>query len=160
MRIKRATKLNVQSSRSHCLFQIVIESDKADQNGMLKRAKLNIGDLAGSEKLNTDDLPDERHINELKNINKSLTTFGKIIQILSSGKKEHIPYRESKLTRLLEDSLGGNTRTCLIATLSPTIDHLDDSISTLKFAERAKCIQVKVSKNEILAVNDELVKKL
>lgn len=97
---------------------------------------------------------------ELKNINKSLTTLGKIIQILSSGKKKHIPYRESKLTRLLEDSLGGNTRTCLIATLAPTIDHLEESISTLKFAERAKFVQVKVTKNEINATDDELVKKL
>lgn len=63
----------------------------------------------------------------------------------------HVPFRESKLTRLLQDSLGGNTRTCLIGTVSPTIDFIDETISTLKFTDRAKKISMKISKNEINA---------
>jgi hypothetical protein len=90
-------------------------------------------------------------LSELKNINLSLTTLGKVIQILSSGKTDHVPFRESKLSRLLEDSLGGNTRTCLIATISTSIELVDESISTLKFAERAKTIKTTVVKNEVNA---------
>jgi hypothetical protein len=90
-------------------------------------------------------------LSELKNINLSLTSLGKVIQILSSGKTDHVPFRESKLTRLLEDSLGGNTRTCLIATISTTLEYVDESISTLKFAERAKSVRLTVIKNEINA---------
>jgi len=69
----------MNSSRSHSLFQIVIESDVADEKGMLKRAKLNIGDLAGSEKISLEEFPNAVHMNELKNINLSLTTLGKVI---------------------------------------------------------------------------------
>jgi kinesin family member 5 len=107
---------------------------------MLKRAKLNLCDLAGSEKINKDEEMEAKHLLELKTINLSLTTLGKCISSLSKksrgglvpihsvqsfskkSKKEHIPYRESKLTRLLQDSLGGNTKTCLIATISPISD--------------------------------------
>lgn len=80
---------------------------------------------------------------ELRNINLSLTTLGKVIQILSKSGGDsnvHYPFRESKLTRLLQDSLGGNTETYLIATISPTADCIDETIGTLKFADRAKCI--------------------
>ena len=97
-------------------------------------------------------------MNELKNINLSLTCLGKVISHLAKQSKQtsgasdtHIPFRDSKLTRLLQDSLGGNTRTCLIATVSPTIDFIDETISTLKFADRAKAVSMKVTKNEINA---------
>jgi hypothetical protein len=73
----------MQSSRSHSIFQILIESDEADDHGMLKRAKLNIGDLAGSEKIYLEEFPSAQHLNELKNINLSLTTLGKVISKLS-----------------------------------------------------------------------------
>jgi hypothetical protein len=76
---------------------------------------------------------------ELKTINLSLTSLGKVIQSLAQGKKSaHIPYRDSKITRLLQDSLGGNTKTTLIAAVSPVIDNIEETISTLKFADRAK----------------------
>lgn len=128
---------------------------------MLKRAKLNIGDLAGSEKIFLEEFPNAQHLNELKNINLSLTTLGKVISKLAKHKaSSHVPFRDSKLTRLLQDSLGGNTRTCLIATISPTIDSLDETISTLKFADRTKSVSTQVRKNEISAQDDALVTKL
>ena len=102
IRAKRTTRLNITSSRSHSLFQLLIESDEADENGMLKRAKLNIGDLAGSEKIYLEEFPSAQHLNELKNINLSLSTLGKVISKLSKKKtQQHVPFRDSKLTRLL-----------------------------------------------------------
>jgi Kinesin motor domain len=79
-RVKRATKMNVKSSRSHSLFQLLIETDHVDAKGMLKRSKLNLGDLAGSEKINKDEEMQAKHMLELRNINLSLTTLGKVIQ--------------------------------------------------------------------------------
>jgi hypothetical protein len=152
IRLKRATRLNMQSSRSHSIFQLVIESDEADEKGMLKRAKLSIGDLAGSEKIYLEEFPSAQHLNELKKINLSLTTLGKVISKLSKkSAAPHVPFRDSKLTRLLQDSLGGNTRTCLLATISPTIEYIDETLSTLKFADRTKFVTMKVTKNEINA---------
>jgi hypothetical protein len=113
---------------------------------MLFRGKLNLCDLAGSEKIGKEEgRMDEKHMLELKTINLSLTSLGKVIQSLAQGKKaSHIPYRDSKITRLLQDSLGGNTKTTLIAAVSPVIDNIEETISTLKFADRAKQIMVKV----------------
>ena len=103
----------------------------------------------------------QQHLLELKRINLSLSCLGKVIQSLAQGKKaSHISYRESKITRLLQDSLGGNTKTALIATVSPIIDHSEETISTLKFADRAKKIMTKVTANEISKADDELVLKL
>jgi hypothetical protein len=85
---------------------------------------------------------------ELKTINLSLSCLGKVIQSLAQDKKNSfIVYRDSKLTRLLQDSLGGNTRTTLIAAVSPLIEHSEETISTLKFADRAKLILQKVNAN-------------
>jgi kinesin family protein 3/17 len=97
--------------------------------------------LAGSEKIKKDEEMNSMHFAELRNINLSLTTLGKVIHALTSQTKLPIPYRESKLTRLLQDSLGGNTQTFLFATLSPSVDCLEESQSTLKFAERAKHVK-------------------
>lgn len=83
-RIKRTTKMNIHSSRSHSLFQLLIETDKVDSKGMLKRSKLNLGDLAGSEKINKDEEMQAKHMLELRNINLSLTTLGKVIGQLST----------------------------------------------------------------------------
>ena len=79
--------MNIQSSRSHTIFQFLLESDKVDQNGMIKRSKLNLGDLAGSEKIDKDEEIRSKHFQELRNINQSLTTLGKVIQILAKGDK-------------------------------------------------------------------------
>ncbi len=102
---------------------------------MLRRAKLNLCDLAGSEKLDKREEIGKAHFSELKNINLSLTTLGKVISCLAKsgpglinktkGQVPFIPYRESKITRLLQDSLGGNTVTCLIATVSPILNNHD-----------------------------------
>ena len=77
--------MNIKSSRSHSLFQILIETDQVDAKGMLKRSKLNLGDLAGSEKVNKDEEMQAKHMLELRNINLSLTTLGKVIQLLSQA---------------------------------------------------------------------------
>ena len=129
---------------------------------MLFRGKLNLCDLAGSEKISKDEgKMDEKHLLELKTINLSLTSLGKVIQSLAQGKKAaHIPYRDSKITRLLQDSLGGNTKTTLIAAVSPVIDNIEETISTLKFADRAKQIMVKVQANEMAATDDAYIQKL
>ena len=103
---------------------------------ILKKAKLNLCDLAGSEKWNKDYKMSKKHIKELKNINLSLTCLGKVISALSK-KKIYIPFRESKLTRILQESLSGNNFTTLIATISPLECYLSETISTLKFASKA-----------------------
>jgi hypothetical protein len=106
---------------------------------MLIRGKINLCDLAGSEKIHKDEAMDSQHLLELKTINLSLSCLGKVISSLALGKKAgHISYRDSKVTRILQDSLGGNTRTTLIAAVSPLMDHSEETISTLKFADRAK----------------------
>ncbi|CDW90867.1 kinesin motor domain containing protein [Stylonychia lemnae] len=185
-RITRQTKKNMLSSRSHSIFQMLIENEKPDARGFIKRAKLNLCDLAGSEKIHgllNDQIESNAHLSELKTINLSLTTLGKVISALCKESKAnrkaeminapkllkkgdhhlnkiHIPYRDSHLTRILQDSLGGNTRTVLIATVSPIIDNIDESISTLKFADRAKQVMTNVKVNEINAHDDALVQKL
>ena len=124
---------------------MLVESDTADEKGMLFRGKLNLCDLAGSEKIHKDENMAQQHLLELKTINLSLSSLGKVISALAQGrKKDHISYRDSKITRLLQDSLGGNTKTTLIATINSMSDFASETISTLKFADRAKQIMVKV----------------
>jgi kinesin family protein 3/17 len=136
-----------------------VEFDKANKKGVFKRAKINLCDLAGSEKF--DSLMQNAHLKEMTNINRSLSTLGKVISALGSSKsKSHIPYRESKLTRLLQDSLGVNTRTLLIATVNPSSSCVEETVSTLKFADRAKQVMVYLKKNEVSATNNDLVAKL
>lgn len=160
-RITRQTRSNIHSSRSHTIFQLLIEANRPNARGMLMRGKLNLCDLAGSEKIHKDDIMGQQHLLELKTINLSLSCLGKVIQSLAQGKSNvHISYRDSKITRLLQDSLGGNTRTTLIAAVSPLIDHSEETISTLKFADRAKKIMTKVSANQVSAADDALVVKL
>lgn len=98
---------------------------------------------------------EQQHLLELKTINLSLSCLGKVIQNLAQGKKNTFTsYRDSKITRLLQDSLGGNTKTTLIAAVSPLVDHSEETISTLKFADRAKLILTKVSANAISQADD------
>lgn len=95
---------------------------------------------------------------EHKSINMSLSTLGKVISALAKSSLNNIPFRESKLTRLLKDSLGGNTKTILIATASPLYASIEETISTLKFADRAKQVMVKASVNEVSQQDDAVVK--
>jgi hypothetical protein len=153
-RIIRQTKLNMFSSRSHTVFQLLITNTKGECKS---KAKFNLCDLAGSEKVSSEIAMNIKHLAELRSINLSLTTLGKVISALST-KTMHVPYRDSKLTKILKDSINGSTRTCLIATISPTIDCIEESISTLTFANKSKKVRINAVKNEI--TEDPQVKRL
>ncbi|KAL7995886.1 putative kinesin-like protein [Plasmopara halstedii] len=160
-RAVRSTHMNQVSSRSHSVFQLLLEQRRKD--GTVLKSKFNLVDLAGSEKWNLNTDMQENHITEMTNINLSLHTLGRCIASLSSKSTKgstHVPYRDSKLTRLLQDSLGGNTKTKIIATLSPSLDCVDESISTLKFADRAKKVMVTVRVNEQREIDPAYVEKL
>jgi kinesin family protein 5 len=135
--------MNLVGPRSHSVFVLTVKQKLP--NGTTKGGKLNFIDLAGSEKIAKTGASGDT-LEEAKKINQSLSALGMVIKALADG-KPHIPYRDSKLTRLLQDSLGGNTKTTLIIALSPADDNIDESISTLNFAKRAKTIKnvVKVS---------------
>jgi kinesin family protein 11 len=135
---KRATaetKCNAASSRSHCVFTLTI-TIKELWNGqdMLRIGKLNLVDLAGAECVGRSGATDKR-AREAGNINQSLLTLGRVITALVD-KSHHIPYRDSKLTRLLQDCLGGKTKTCIIATVGPSPSALEETLSTLEYANR------------------------
>lgn len=142
------TLLNKQSSRSHSIFSITIHIKELTHEGeeMIKIGKLNLVDLAGSENISRSGARDGR-AREAGEINKSLLTLGRVINALveHSG---HVPYRDSKLTRLLRDSLGGKTKTCIIATISPSVYCLEETLSTLDYAHRAKNIRNKPEVNQ------------
>ncbi|XP_067124591.1 kinesin-like protein KIF11 [Centruroides vittatus] len=135
-----ATMLNATSSRSHTVFSITMHVKETTNNGdeLLKTGKLNLVDLAGSENIGRSGAIDGR-AREAGNINQSLLTLGRVITSLVE-KAPHIPYRESKLTRLLQDSLGGRTKTSIIATISPAQSNVEETLSTLDYAHRAKKI--------------------
>ncbi|PSR98522.1 Kinesin-like protein [Actinidia chinensis var. chinensis] len=137
------TLLNKQSSRSHSLFSITIHIKEATPEGeeLIKCGKLNLVDLAGSENISRSGAREGR-AREAGEINKSLLTLGRVINALVEH-LVHIPYRDSKLTRLLRDSLGGRTKTCIIATVSPAVHCLEETLSTLDYAHRAKNIKNK-----------------
>lgn len=145
-----ATKCNDLSSRSHTVFTITAYVKKTNEAGvedLVSAGKLNLVDLAGSENIQRSGAENKRAA-EAGLINKSLLTLGRVINALVD-RSSHIPYRESKLTRLLQDSLGGRTKTCIIATLSPSKSNLEETISTLDYAFRAKDIRNKPQLNAI-----------
>lgn len=169
-----STKLNEMSSRSHAIFQLIVErqlpatGDGAISNGAARGAhppprpsravcsgKLNLVDLAGSERVHVTGATGVR-LEESKKINQSLSTLGNVIAALTepsrsrSRDRGHIPYRDSKLTRILEDSLGGNCKTTFFAMISPAAEAFSESLSTLKFANRAKRVRNLPSVNEDL----------
>ena len=149
-RKKRTTNKNEMSSRSHTIF-IINYTNISKQI----RSKVNLCDLAGSERYDTKETYKTIHINELKSINKSLSILGNVISALGSKKKNvHVPYKESKLTHLLMDSLGGNCKTILIATISPDERNFEESYNTLLFADRAHNVMTKVSVNELVTQLD------
>ncbi|XP_038070916.1 kinesin-like protein KIF11-A [Patiria miniata] len=135
-----ATLMNATSSRSHSVFTVTIhiKENSVDGEELLKTGKLNLVDLAGSENIGRSGAVDKR-AREAGNINQSLLTLGRVITALVEH-APHVPYRESKLTRLLQDSLGGRTKTSIIATISPSICNLEETLSTLDYAHRAKNI--------------------
>lgn len=146
-----ATKCNDLSSRSHTVFTITTYVKKSNENGVdafVSAGKLNLVDLAGSENIQRSGAENKRAA-EAGLINKSLLTLGRVINALVD-RSSHIPYRESKLTRLLQDSLGGRTKTCIIATISPAKSNLEETISTLDYAFRAKNIRNKPQLNPMV----------
>ncbi|KAJ6765704.1 KINESIN FAMILY MEMBER 1A [Salix purpurea] len=157
-----ATNMNRASSRSHSVFTCIIESKWESQGVIHHRfARLHLVDLAGSERQKSSRAEGER-LKEATNINKSLSTLGLVIMNLvsiSNGKPHHVPYRDSKLTFLLQDSLGGNSKTIIIANISPSLCCSLETLSTLKFAQRAKFIKNNAIVNED-ASGDVIVMRL
>lgn len=151
-----ATKCNDLSSRSHTIFTITVFTKRTTESGedYVSSGKLNLVDLAGSENIGRSGAENKRAA-EAGLINKSLLTLGRVINALVD-KSSHIPYRESKLTRLLQDSLGGRTKTCIIATVSPVKSNLEETISTLDYAFRAKNIRNKPQINSLVSKNKHL----
>ncbi|MCJ1463727.1 kinesin motor protein cin8 [Pseudocyphellaria aurata] len=146
-----ATKCNDLSSRSHTVFTVTVYIKRTAENGedFVSAGKLNLVDLAGSENIKRSGAENKRAA-EAGLINKSLLTLGRVINALVE-RGSHIPYRESKLTRLLQDSLGGRTKTCIIATVSPAKSNLEETISTLDYAFRAKHIRNKPQVNQMIS---------
>ncbi|MGH0156332.1 UNVERIFIED_CONTAM: hypothetical protein FKN15_035612 [Acipenser sinensis] len=143
------TNMNEHSSRSHAIFVITIECSETgiDSENHIRVGKLNLVDLAGSERQSKTGVQGER-LKEATKINLSLSALGNVVSALVDGKSTHIPYRDSKLTRLLQDSLGGNAKTIMVATLGPASYNYEESLTTLRYANRAKNIKNKPRVNE------------
>jgi hypothetical protein len=160
------TTMNQESSRSHCIFTVYVEigENMEDQkNKKIKAGKLNLVDLAGSERQSKTGATGNR-LDEAKKINLSLTALSNVINSLVEN-KQHVPYRDSKLTRLLQDSLGGNTKTVMIAAVSPSSFNYDETLGTLRYAARANAIKNAPKVNEdpkdaLLRQYEEEIKKL
>lgn len=148
-RATAATNMNLESSRSHSVFVITI-SQKDTVTGTQKSGVLYLVDLAGSEKVGKTGASGQT-LEEAKKINKSLSALGMVINSLTDGKSSHIPYRDSKLTRILQESLGGNSRTTLIINCSPSSYNDAETVSTLRFGMRAKNIKNKAKINAELS---------
>ncbi|KAL2972179.1 hypothetical protein AAZX31_15G239900 [Glycine max] len=137
------TQMNVASSRSHCIYIFTIQQEFLSRDKRTRFGKLILVDLAGSEKVEKTGA-EGRVLEEAKTINKSLSALGNVINSLTcglQGKASHIPYRDSKLTRILQDALGGNARTALLCCCSPSAFNASESLSTLRFGARAKHIK-------------------
>lgn len=132
-----ATLMNQDSSRSHAIFSIYVETEF---EGNIRAGKLHLVDLAGSER-QSKTMASGIRLKEAAKINLSLSALGNVISALVDGKAKHIPYRDSKLTRILQDSLGGNTKTLMVACISPADNNYEETLSTLRYANRAKKIK-------------------
>ncbi|GAA5923779.1 uncharacterized protein JCM15063_003761 [Sporobolomyces koalae] len=149
------TDWNERSSRSHCVFIVTIESMSKYQDGSARTSKLNLIDLAGSESATGQ----EERRKEGSFINKSLLTLGTVIGKLTEphSSTAHIPYRDSKLTRLLQPALSGNSRVAVVCTISPDVEQATETLSTLKFAKRAKMVVTKAERGVL--VTDQMMLK-
>eukprot|EP01105_Mastigella_eilhardi_P017245 TRINITY_DN3966_c0_g1_i1.p1 TRINITY_DN3966_c0_g1~~TRINITY_DN3966_c0_g1_i1.p1 ORF type:complete len:1352 (+),score=414.45 TRINITY_DN3966_c0_g1_i1:390-4058(+) len=139
------TSMNQQSSRSHSVFLLVV-SQKNTRDGSSSSGRMYLVDLAGSEKVAKTNASGTT-LKEAQMINKSLSALGNVINALTDGKSQHIPYRDSKLTRILQESLGGNARTTLIINCSPSTFNVEETVSTMRFGQRAKSIKNKARVN-------------
>lgn len=153
-----SNNFNLLSSRSHTIFTLTIESSPSGESGGedVRLSQLNLIDLAGSESSKTETTGLRRK--EGSYINKSLLTLGTVISKLTDGKATHIPYRDSKLTRLLQSSLSGHGRISLICTVTPASSNSEETHNTLKFAHRSKHVEIKASQNKIID-EKSLIKK-
>ncbi|CAI9100965.1 OLC1v1038157C2 [Oldenlandia corymbosa var. corymbosa] len=153
-----STNFNLLSSRSHTIFTLTIESSPCEnsEGEAVTLSQLNLIDLAGSESSRAETTGVRRK--EGSYINKSLLTLGTVISKLTDGKATHIPYRDSKLTRLLQSSLSGHGRVSLICTVTPSSSNTEETHNTLKFAHRAKHIEVQAAQNKIID-EKSLIKK-
>uniref|UniRef100_A0A8C1SVK6 Kinesin-like protein n=1 Tax=Cyprinus carpio TaxID=7962 RepID=A0A8C1SVK6_CYPCA len=146
------TNMNEHSSRSHSIFLINIKQENVETEKKLS-GKLYLVDLAGSEKVSKTGA-EGSVLDEAKNINKSLSALGNVISALAEGTKTHVPYRDSKMTRILQDSLGGNCRTTIVICASPSVFNEAETKSTLMFGQRAKTIKNTVSVNMELTAEE------
>ncbi|KAI5560590.1 hypothetical protein POPTR_016G060400v4 [Populus trichocarpa] len=154
-----STNFNLLSSRSHTIFTLIIESSLYGENSKgeaVNLSQLNLIDLAGSESSKAETTGLRRK--EGSYINKSLLTLGTVISKLTDGRATHIPYRDSKLTRLLQSSISGHGRVSLICTVTPSSSNLEETHNTLKFAHRAKHIEIQAAQNKIID-EKSLIKK-
>ncbi|XP_069382678.1 kinesin-like protein KIF3B isoform X2 [Paralichthys olivaceus] len=144
-----ATNMNEHSSRSHAIFVITVECSElgVDGENHIRVGKLNLVDLAGSERQTKTGAQGER-LKEATKINLSLSALGNVISALVDGRSSHIPYRDSKLTRLLQDSLGGNACTVMVANIGPASYNMEETLTTLRYSNRAKNIKNKPRINE------------
>jgi len=147
-----ATGMNEGSSRSHSVFTITVTQKDVNTNSS-KAGKLVLVDLAGSEMVRKTNATGQQ-LEEAKTINKSLSALGQVINALTDEKQTHVPYRDSKLTRILQDSLGGNSKTVLITQISPTSYNANETVSTLRFGVRAKSIENKITINQTRSVEE------
>jgi len=151
-RAVNSTNMNAQSSRSHSIVVLnITQNNMKDLSA--KSGKLYLVDLAGSEKISKTGATGSV-LDEAKMINKSLTTLGQVINSLTDGKNAHVPYRDSKLTRVLQESLGGNSKTCLIITCSPSSFNEAETLSTLRFGLRAKKVKNKAKVNKEYSIQE------
>lgn len=139
------TDMNEHSSRSHAVFLVTVETAHR-KNNRIRVGKLNLVDLAGSERQRKTGASAER-LREASRINQALSSLGNVISALAEN-SPHVPYRDSKLTRILQDSLGGNSKTIMIANIGPASYNYDETITTLRYAHRAKAIKNKPVRNE------------
>ena len=159
-RTEKQTDRNQFSSRSHAILQIYLEiQEQKSENNINNKVtfgKLYLVDLAGSER--TSSSVKNKTFTETASINKSLLALSKCINLIVSQNKKFIPFRESKLTRILQEPLSGNGRIVLIATLSPAVLNFDETMFTLQFANRAKCMKINMKKN-VVESDNEIIEK-
>eukprot|EP00056_Hartaetosiga_gracilis_P013197 m.216546 g.216546 ORF g.216546 m.216546 type:complete len:1488 (-) comp13806_c1_seq3:3847-8310(-) len=168
LRTTASTNMNRESSRSHAMFSVIVERSEKDESGesSVTIGRLNLVDLAGSERINKTGVEGGQKLDELKNINTSLTAFGKVVLALTSPGNHFVPYRDSKLTRMLQGSLGGNCKTTMITTVTSAENSYKETLNSFKFAKRAKNVKNFAVVNEdlsdraLLSMYEKEIKKL
>merc|ERR1719195_2249330 len=145
--------MNRASSRSHAVFQLQVTRHSLKPNGTTTRARLCVVDLAGSERVKKSGVKG-KHFKEAMAINRSLLALGNVVNALAA-KKSHVPFRNSKLTRVLDGSIGGNCRTALLVCVSPDATQMLETVGSLEFAARAMCVEVDPKNNKCTSARKE-----